>query len=386
MNMKTALFFILCCMLARLSECADNNSFTFDIVNRYNWMRFAKRIFSSTTPTNFTIIPYSYVSNSDGTTGNENSVLLIRKKLKDTSADDSSSSNSSLDKSSSSEKIASCMKSEGSTKSEHAKKTSQEKTSVNSFGLSEAPSFANINSSSSYILQSLPKKSQQSTSGKMSYHSKQNSDQSGKGNVEQSFIDNISEEYKPQKISDVLMEVSEEERVYELTGDEACDHVLELGNILHKANEEIIEFSLNVNNVLCINLEAINGNGYIWALLGVNREKPKIEPANFPTKKITKSYFSNEISVTQPKAFVKGKSNVSPSHEPNKVDDLNASGTSDNKPKLYKQLGGLVGGASVLQSKIKAHKSGLYYIVYSYYRPFDPTTGSNTKIVRLNVQ
>ncbi|SBT33356.1 inhibitor of cysteine proteases, putative [Plasmodium ovale wallikeri] len=364
----------------------DNNSFTFDIVNRYNWMRFAKRIFSSTTPTNFTIIPYSYVSNSDGTTGNENSVLLIRKKLKDTSADDSSSSNSSLDKSSSSEKIASCMKSEGSTKSEHAKKTSQEKTSVNSFGLSEAPSFANINSSSSYILQSLPKKSQQSTSGKMSYHSKQNSDQSGKGNVEQSFIDNISEEYKPQKISDVLMEVSEEERVYELTGDEACDHVLELGNILHKANEEIIEFSLNVNNVLCINLEAINGNGYIWALLGVNREKPKIEPANFPTKKITKSYFSNEISVTQPKAFVNGKSNVSPSHEPNKVDDLNASGTSDNKPKLYKQLGGLVGGASVLQSKIKAHKSGLYYIVYSYYRPFDPTTGSNTKIVRLNVQ
>ncbi|SBS81944.1 inhibitor of cysteine proteases, putative (ICP) [Plasmodium ovale curtisi] len=365
----------------------DNNSFTFDIVNRYNWMRFAKRIFSSTTPTNFTIIPYSYVSNSDNTTGNENSVLLIRKKLKDTSADESSSNNSISDKSSSSEKIASCIKSEGSTNSEHGKKTSQEeKKSVNSFGIPKAPSFANFNSSSSYILQSLPNTSQQSTSGKMSYHSKQHSDQSGRGNVEQSFIDNISEEYKPQKISDVLMEVSGEERVYELTGDEVCDHVLELGNILHKANEEIIEFSLNVNNVLCVNLEAINGNGYVWALLGVNREKPQIEPANFPTKKITKSYFSNEISVTQPKAFVKGKSNVSPSQESNQVDNLNSSGTSDNRPKLYKQLGGLVGGASVLQSKIKAHKSGLYYIIYSYYRPFDPTTGSNTKIVRLNVQ
>ncbi|GAB65695.1 hypothetical protein PCYB_071970 [Plasmodium cynomolgi strain B] len=85
MKVSSLFCLIVCSSVAHVSWCSDQNTYSFDIVNKNTWYSIAKKIFESTTPCNFTVIPSSYVNNSDEVSSGDDSVLLIRKKLKDPS-------------------------------------------------------------------------------------------------------------------------------------------------------------------------------------------------------------------------------------------------------------------------------------------------------------
>ncbi|KAI4839358.1 inhibitor of cysteine proteases [Plasmodium brasilianum] len=360
MNILNFLF-ILCSSTAFLTKCSDNRTFTFDIVNQNNWLDIARSIFQSMSPSNFTIIPYSYISNSNNTKENQGSVLLIRKKLNNQESDEKDN----LDKSSaSSGSSASC-----NSKPENSNDI--EDTDVNS---NSAPLLLSSVYSPSFI-----------DSTYSMENDLQEEQKTGGENYEQARIGNIPDNFMPQKISDILVEVSDEDRRYELTGNEPCEATVYLGDILHNTNVEVINYELSAKKILCVQLEAVHGNGYIWAMLGVHKTMPNIEPSHFPTKKVTKSFFSRDISVTQPKAIEKPQMNNDGTSGTNSDDQLQTQQDNNSKPRAYKHIGGLVGGLGMVQSKVKAHVEGTFYVVFAYYRPFDPTRNANTKILHLNV-
>ncbi|EDL44929.1 hypothetical protein, conserved [Plasmodium vivax] len=363
MKLSSLFCLVVCSSVAHLSSCSDQNTYSFDIVNRNTWYSIAKKIFQGTTPCNFTVIPSSYVNNSDGVSTSDDSVLLIRKKLKDPSEaglDGSSVSGSSSSGNSHSGSAPCCDK--GTPAKEAELKFSTK---------FEGDDYAKLRDSLSLIDKSLREESSSEEDSKME------DSQVGEVTHEETITYNMPEEYMPQNISEVLIGAAEEDRTYALKGDEPCDVYLKLGEIINGTNEKTIEYSLQKNKILCVQLEAIGGNGYLWALLGVHKEKPQINPEEFPRKKITKSFFTNEISVTQPKAVQKNKSNNG--------GESSSNSPGYGKPPASEQLGGFVGGTSMLQSIVKAHKEGTFFVVYSYYRPFDPTANANTKILKLTV-
>lgn len=74
-----------------LNLCSDNDIYSFDIVNETNWLKIAKNIFKGKSPSNFTIIPFNNTgSSNDNESNKEESVLLIRKKIKSNKNHDSS--------------------------------------------------------------------------------------------------------------------------------------------------------------------------------------------------------------------------------------------------------------------------------------------------------
>ncbi|GAW80184.1 inhibitor of cysteine proteases [Plasmodium gonderi] len=365
MKPSSLLFFIVSSSIAHLSTCSDENTYSFDIINKNSWYSIAKKIFQGRTPCNFTVIPSSYVNNSDAVDGSGDSVLLIRKKLKDTEQVNSKNSDSNSDTSgvsSHSDNKSCCNKG----------KKLEEEEELNFNKKYEGKEYEQFRKNLSFIESSLHNEPTSETNSKM------DNSYTGSLNHEEKNDFSIPDEYKPQNISDILIGASEEDRTYELKGDEPCDANMTLGEIINRTNEQTVNYTIDVNKILCVHLESIGGNGYLWALLGVYKQKPIINPEQFPKKKITKSFFSNEISVTQPKSVEKKKTD-----NPNSS-SLNSQQGSGN-PHIIKPLGGLVGGSSMLQSKVKAHKPGTYYIVYAYYRPFDPTVHANTKILQLTV-
>ncbi|EUD67944.1 hypothetical protein C922_01556 [Plasmodium inui San Antonio 1] len=336
----------------------NQNTYSFDIINKNTWYSVAKEIFEATTPCNFTVIPSSYVNNSAAVGSSEDSVLLIRKKLKDTSE-------------SVEEGTGEGIITDSSSTSASGKESPAKESKLNFSTNFEGDDYEKLKNNLSLIDKSLREESASEANTKME------DDKVGGINHEEEITLQMPEEYMPQNISEVLIGAVEEDRSYSLNGDEPCDTYLKLGEIINGTNERTIEFSLQKNKVLCVHLEAIGGNGYLWALLGVHKEKPQINPEEFPRKKITKSFFTNEISVTQPKAIPKNKLNNGGEHS------SNSGGY--GKPHESERLGGFVGGRSTLQSMVKAHKAGTFFIVYSYYRPFDPTANANTKILQLTV-
>ncbi|CAA9987389.1 inhibitor of cysteine proteases, putative [Plasmodium knowlesi strain H] len=358
--MKLSSLFCLgvCSSVAHLTSCSDQNTYSFDIVNKNTWYSIAKKIFQSTTPCNFTVIPSSYVNNSDAVSNSDESVLLIRKKL-------NNSSETGVD-STGEESIT------GSSSSSPGDKETLEKEGEFNFNTNfEENDYTKLKNSLSLIDKSLREESSSDENTKME------DEKVGTANNDEKVTMSMPEEYMPKNISEILIGAVEEDRTYALKGDEPCDSYIKLGEIVHGTNEKTTQFTFPKNKVLCVQLEAINGNGYLWALLGVHKEKPQINPEEFPRKKITKSFFTNEISVTQPKAIQKNTSNNG--------GDISPNSSGYGKPRGSEHLGGFVGGASTLQSMVKAHKAGTFYIVYSYYRPFDPTASANTKILQLTV-
>ncbi|ANQ07514.1 Uncharacterized protein PCOAH_00018010 [Plasmodium coatneyi] len=357
MKVSSLCCLFVCSSVAHVISCSDQNTYSFDIVNRNTWYSIAKKIFQGTTPCNFTVIPSSYVNNSDAVGNSDESVLLIRKKINNPSEEgvQSTVEGNTTDSSSNS-----------SSGKEHPKKEEELNFSTNF----EGDDYAKLKSSLSLIDKSLREESSSEEDTEME------DGNVGVVNNEEKITMNMSEEYMPQNISEVLVGAAEEDRTYALKGDEPCDSYVKLGEIINSTNEKTIQFNLQKSKVLCVQLEAISGNGYLWALLGVHKEKPQINPEQFPRKKITKSFFSNEISVTQPKAIQKNSNNGG---------EGSSNSAGYGKPQASEYLGGYVGGTSTLQSMVKAHKAGTFYVVYSYYRPFDPTANANTKILQLTV-
>ncbi|KJP89389.1 hypothetical protein AK88_00832 [Plasmodium fragile] len=357
MKLPSLFSFVVCSAVAHVSWCSDQSTYSFDIVNSNTWYSIAKKIFQGTTPCNFTVIPSSYVNNSDAVSNTEGSVLLIRKKLNNPNEEGvETPSEGSI--TGSSDNTAS-----GNEPTAH-------EAEINLNTNFEGDDYAKLNDSLSLIDQSLREESASEENTKME------DSKVGSVNLEEKITLNMPEEYMPQNISEVLIGAAEEDRAYALKGDEPCDAYLKVGEIINGTNEKTVQFNLQKNKVLCVQFEAIGGNGYVWVFLGVHKEKPQINPEQFPKKKMTKSFFTNEISVTQPKAIQNNSNNAG---------DNSANSAGNGKPQANAHLGGFVGGTSTLQSLVRAQKPGTFYVVYSYYRPFDPTANSNTKILKLTV-
>lgn len=337
-----------------LNLCSDNDIYSFDIVNETNWLKIAKNIFKGKSPSNFTIIPFNNTgSSNDNESNKEESVLLIRKKIKSNKNHDSSIiSGDTVNGDISDLNYTASNFSDNSEDIEDNQKYPT--TSYNSFN--------HLNSNIAF-------------------------------NEESEYIEINSESDLENKIKDINIKSNLEENntmnesgkvdsKYELTGDEKCGKSLKLGNISNQTNQETITQSLSVGEILCIDLEGNAGTGYLWVLLGIHKDEPIINPENFPTKLTKKSFFSEEISVTQPKKYKIDEHDSS--KNVNREIESPEQKESDSKPKKPQMQ--LLGGPDRMRSVIKGHKPGKYYIVYSYYRPFSPTSGANTKIIYVTVQ
>ncbi|ETW55057.1 hypothetical protein C923_02490 [Plasmodium falciparum UGT5.1] len=405
-------FFLLSCIV-HLSRCSDNNSYSFEIVNRSTWLNIAERIFKGNAPFNFTIIPYNYVNNSTEENNNKDSVLLISKNLNNSSNPvdennhiiDSTKKNTSNNNNNNSnivgiyesqvheEKIK-----EDNTRQDNINKKENEIIN-NNHQIPVSNIFSeNIDNNKNYI----------ESNYKSTYNNNpeliHSTDFIGSNNnhtfnflsrYNNSVLNNMQGNTKvPGNVPELKARIFSEEENTEvesaennhtnsLNPNESCDQIIKLGDIINSVNEKIISINSTVNNVLCINLDSVNGNGFVWTLLGVHKKKPLIDPSNFPTKRVTQSYVSPDISVTNPVPIPKNSNTNKDDSINNKQDGSQNNTTTNHFPKPREQL---VGGSSMLISKIKPHKPGKYFIVYSYYRPFDPTRDTNTRIVELNVQ
>ncbi|VTZ68340.1 inhibitor of cysteine proteases, putative [Plasmodium chabaudi chabaudi] len=354
--MKSITFFVLniCSTLVLLSHCEDNNLYSFDIVNETSWLKIAKKIFKEKSPSNFTVIPFNKEHSDDNESDKEESILLIRKKIK------SNNGNSIIPGDGSSDDIGdfslNFTPNNFSDKNEDTDENSEYPTT------SYKPS-DDLNSNSSFIEESEKVETESEADSE-----NKNKDININSNLEKNNTMNESDKVDSK---------------YELTGNEKCDNSMKLGNILNQTNQETINKSLSVGETFCINFEGNAGTGYLWVLLGVHKNEPTINPEEFPKKILKKQFFSEEISVTQPKKF---KINELDSSK-NVGEGNNSSGQNENdsnqpkKPKMQ-----ILGGPEPVRSVIKGHKPGKYYVVYSYYRPFSPASGANTKIVNLTVQ
>ncbi|SOV14019.1 inhibitor of cysteine proteases [Plasmodium gaboni] len=413
-------FFLLSC-IAHLSRCSDNNTYSFEIVNRSTWLNIAERIFKGNAPFNFTIIPYNYVNNSTKeNNNNKDSVLLISKNLKDssnpvdenshiidsTTKANTSNNNNNNNNNNSNNNIVGLYESEVREEKIKEDNTQQgnilkkENEIINSDQKVPVSNIfsKNIDNKNNYIESNY--KSSYNTNNPELIHS---TDFIGSNNNHtfnflsryNSILNNMQgsgkvsgnvPEFKARIFSEEeTSELGSGEKYHDnaLNPNEPCDQVIKLGDIINSINEKTLTINSKTNNVLCINLDSVSGNGFVWSLLGVHKQKPLIDPSNFPTKRVTQSYVSQDITVTNPVPLPKNSnSNKSDSINNSKEGSYNNT-TSNNYPKATEQL---VGGSSMLISKIKPHKPGHYFIVYAYYRPFDPTRDTNTRIIELNVQ
>ncbi|VEV56805.1 inhibitor of cysteine proteases, putative [Plasmodium vinckei vinckei] len=354
--MKSITFFVLniCSTLILLSHCEDNSLYSFDIVNETSWIKIAKKIFKEKSPSNFTIIPFNKENSDDNESGKEESILLIRKKIKPNNG------NAIIPGDSNSDDIndfsLNFTPNQFSDKNEDIEDNPEYPTT------SYKPS-DDLNSNSSFI-----EESEKAETELESDSENKNKDINISSNLEENNTMNESDKIDSK---------------YELTGNEKCDNSMKLGNLSNYTNQETINKSLSVGETFCIDFEGNAGTGYIWVLLGIHKDEPAINPEEFPKKLIKKPFFSEEISVTQPKKFKINEHNSSK----NVGDGNNASEQNENdskepkKPKMH-----ILGGPEPVRSVIKAHKPGKYYIVYSYYRPFSPESGANTKILNVTVQ
>ncbi|ETB60342.1 hypothetical protein YYC_02648 [Plasmodium yoelii 17X] len=357
--MKSITFFVfnICSILALLSHCEDRDLYSFDIVNETSWLKIAKKIFKGKSPSNFTIIPFNNTGSSDNNEGDkEESVLLIRKKIKSNTKHGSNIiSDDSVNDDISNLSLNSTASNFSDNNEEIEDNQKYPTTSYNSFN--DPNSNISFNEESEF--------------------SEIDSESNLENNIKDINIKNNLEENNTMNESDNKVDSK-----YELTGDEKCGNSLKLGNISNQTSQETINQSLSVGETFCIDFEANAGTGYIWALLGVHKNEPIINPENFPTKLTKKPYFSEEISVTQPKRYKIDEHDSSKNvDKENESQDQKESDSKPKKPQMH-----LLGGPDNMRSVIKGHKAGKYYIVYSYYRPFSPTSGANTKILYVTVQ
>ncbi|SPJ10194.1 inhibitor of cysteine proteases [Plasmodium sp. DRC-Itaito] len=407
-------FFLLSC-IAHLSRCSDNSTYSFEIVNKSTWLNIAERIFKGDAPFNFTIIPYNYVNNStkeNNNNNNKDSVLLISKNLKNSSNPvdensniiDGTKTNTSNNNSSN---IVGIYESEV-----NEEKIKEDNTHESNINKKENEIVINSNHQipiSNIFSKNIDHNKKYIESDYKSTHTNNpelihSTDFIGSNNnhtfnflsrYNNSVLNNMQgnakipgsvPEFKARIFSEEEnneIESAENNHMNSLNPNEPCDKIIKLGDIINSVNEKTISINFTVNNVLCINLDSVKGNGFVWTLLGVHKKKPLIDPSNFPTKRVTQSYVSPDISVTNPVPIPKNSNSNKDDSINNKQHESDNNTTKNHFPKAREQL---VGGSSMLISKIKPHNPGQYFIVYSYYRPFDPTRDTNTRIIELNVQ
>lgn len=148
-----------------------------------------------------------------------------------------------------------------------------------------------------------------------------------------------------------------------------CVKKIEVAEITYGKSHIYKDEHISVEDVLCVEFENRVGTGYIWALVGVNDRKTEIDIASLPYEYKKNVHSSSSIIVTPPKKE-EAKQNPMMNYDHSHGQPL---------------LGGLVGGAVPMFSKIKPLKSGEYFVTYAMFRPFNPQDAPNIRTIHVIV-
>lgn len=155
----------------------------------------------------------------------------------------------------------------------------------------------------------------------------------------------------------------------------SCDVTIKLQGIVNNESLERTHYKTKVDTTVCVLFETRYGTGYIWALLGVYDSEPSVQSHMFPVDvNQLKDFSSGNIAVTRPL--------------PKDTDDeeTETAENSDTKNSGVPPKPTPVGGSGIAISKIKPLKTGTYYIVYAFFRPFSIKESPNTRILILTVE
>lgn len=155
----------------------------------------------------------------------------------------------------------------------------------------------------------------------------------------------------------------------------SCDFTLRLPGITTQDSTLKSIYEMESKKVLCVEFENRVSTGYLWVLIGVFNSEPTVTTNMFPMDIAQlRHHVSKHIVVTQPKMESPKKK-----EETSDPSQNNSEGVIAYKPPL-------LGGTTTAASKIKPFKTGVFYIAYAFYRPFNVTESPNIRILELHVQ
>lgn len=154
-----------------------------------------------------------------------------------------------------------------------------------------------------------------------------------------------------------------------------CDFSLSLPGVTTTQSTLRTAYEMQSKKVLCVELENRTGTGYLWALVGVYNENPTVTTDMFPVElSQLKNLVNNSIVVTQPKAEKEKKKSPAPN---------SPQSNEDTEVREYRPAA--LGGTTTVSSKIRPLKTGVFYVVYAFYRPFNVSEAPNVRILELRV-
>lgn len=153
-----------------------------------------------------------------------------------------------------------------------------------------------------------------------------------------------------------------------------CDFSLSLPGITTAQSTLKTVYEMQSKKVLCVQLENRAGTGYLWALVGVYSKEPTVTSDMFPVDSSQlKNHVNSSIVATQPKTEKEKKSQA-----PDSPQSSEDAGVMEYRPAM-------LGGSTTISSKIKPLKTGVFFVAYAFYRPFNVSESPNVRILELRV-